>query len=132
MKRVLLVVVVALVIVAFFAYRYYNKPHRSIDDETGIAVDASALFDVFESNETKANALYLDKVVKVNGKVSSLSINQEGKQVVILETKDPMFGVSCTLDEPVDDIEIGATIVIKGFCKGYLSDVVLTECKLIK
>jgi hypothetical protein len=132
MKKVLLVVVVVLLTVAFFAYRYYNKPHRSLEDEAGIAVDASSLFQAFESNETEANALYLDKVIMVNGKVSSLSINQEGKQVVILETADPMFGVSCTLEEPLVDIEIGTTIAIKGFCKGYLSDVVLTECKLAK
>ncbi len=132
MKKVLLVVVVVLLTVAFFAYRYYNKPHRNLDDETAIAIEASSLFESFEKNETEANALYLDQVLKVRGKVSSESINQEGKQVVVLETYDPMFGVSCTLDSPSDKIEIGIVIELKGFCKGYLSDVVLTGCKVVE
>ncbi len=132
MKKTLIVGLLAVLIAAFIGYKVYNKPHRKLGDEPGIAIKADALLESFIRDEAAANLAYLDKVLEVDGIVSSISINQDGKQVIYLETNDPLFGISCTLDQSVDALDIGESVTIKGFCKGYLSDVVLTSCKIVE
>lgn len=108
---------------------YYNKPHRSVNDETAIAMDAASLFEKFQSNETEANSLFLNKVLEVKGRVGTVALNTEKKSVIFLETNDPIFGINCTLNNNKEGILVGDSIVIKGICTGYLSDVILVRCE---
>lgn len=132
MKRIILLGLLALALIAVSVYRLYNKPHRQLENEKSISVDASTLLKAFEQDESAANAIYLDKVLEVSGSVSSISTNQDGKQVIVLGSHDPMFGISCTMAVESPASKQGDYLIIKGFCKGYLSDVVLTECKVVK
>lgn len=115
----------------FIAYKQYTKPHRSVEEEASIAIEASQLFREFEADEMTANQNYLNKVVSVTGTVVAINTNQEGALVIILETENPMFGVSCTLQEKSDSIKVGNRVTIKGICTGYLSDVVVNRGILI-
>lgn len=99
-----------------------------MNDETAVKVEAAKLFESFKANETEANAAYLNKVLEVKGKVGSMTINAEQKQVFVLETGDPIFGINCTLDTNTTGVSVGDSIVIKGICTGYLSDVILVQC----
>jgi hypothetical protein len=75
-----------------------------------------------------ANKLYLDKVLLIKGSVGSFSKTQAGENTITLSSADPFSGVMASLDTTVSKIlNIGDTIEIKGFCKGYLSDVVITN-----
>jgi hypothetical protein len=116
---------------AFVVYKQYTKPHRTVEEEISIAIDAPRLFNEFESDEITANQNYLNKVLSVTGTVVAITTNQEGASVIILETENPMFGVSCTLQEKNDSIKIGDRVTIKGICTGYLSDVVINRGILI-
>ncbi len=127
MKKWFLIGVIALAAAAAVYFYVMNKPHRSIRDEDGLAVTADSLFLAFQHNETAANAAYLNKVLRVDGKVKSVERNTEGKQVVVLETGDIMFGINCTMDKEQDAKE-GDAIVVKGICTGYLADVVMNQC----
>lgn len=109
------------------AYKMYTKPHRSVEDETAIAIVATELFDAYEKNETAANTKYLNQVLEVTGKVSEVSTNMDGKKVVVLETSSQMFGVRCSMQDSLVSIQVRATTTIKGICTGYLSDVVITN-----
>jgi hypothetical protein len=133
MNRWLIIgVVVFLVISGVVVYSIFFKSHRSVADEVAIQISATELFDRFETNETEMNSLYLDKVIEVNGEVSEIIFNQDGRTVIILATSSPMFGVNCTMEGDSEGIEVGSIVSIKGICIGYLSDVVINRAIIIK
>jgi len=112
----------------------YNKPHRNVAKETGIAVTATELYTRFSSDHIQANQAYLNKVLQVSGRVLTIKNSPYAGPVVILSTGDPMFGVACSLSqvEPsAKPVKPGETITIKGICTGYLSDVVLSNSCLV-
>ena len=131
MKKILIPAVVLLIIGVLSIYGLYNKPHRNVAGENGIVTSAEQIFNDFQSNEAEANLKYLDKVVEVTGKVADVTRNQEGKMVVILDTGDVFGGVACTMAEE-EQYMTGQVVAIKGICKGYLTDVVLTEAIKLK
>lgn len=113
------------------AYKLYTQKHRMIEQEQYTSISASELFKAFEENESLANTKYLNQVIEVTGILSEVLANQENNTVAILQSSDPLFGISCTLEHPASKLSAGDSIVIKGICTGYLSDVVLTHCVLI-
>lgn len=126
--------VFSVLIIAGIGYGLYvwNKPHRDVKDEKGIMVTATAIFDSFTVNETRANTLYLNKAIQVTGEVTDVKKNQDGQTVVYLKTSDPLFGVNCTFKEDPGTLEKGTTISFKGICTGYLSDVIINQGIIIK
>ena len=47
---------------------------------------------------------------------------------VTIEYVHPIFGVSCTLKVADPSLQAGSMATLKGFCSGFLSDVVIREC----
>lgn len=132
MKKYIIVIAVLIVVAAGIAYRMYNKPHRDPASETALEISATELFRAYENDEAAANTLYLDKVLAVGGKVAEITTNHDGMPVIILETESPMFGVSCTMENPKMTLQAGDVVTIKGICTGYLSDVVLIKGTLVE
>ena len=128
-KKIVLVLVVAVIAVSAVVYYQLNKPHRQANVKADIEITASNLATAFETDEAAANKTYLDKVVAVTGQVSEISTNQQGFTIVVLKGTD-MSGVSCTLLEKSPAVEKNSTIRLQGFCNGYLTDVVLDRCVL--
>ncbi|MEP6726118.1 MAG: hypothetical protein ABJC98_09900, partial [Bacteroidota bacterium] len=112
---------------AIIVYRAYNKPHRSAATETAVELTAMRLAAEYEKNEADANKKYLGNAVQVSGTVSEVSFNQQNKPVIVLLGAD-MSGVQCTLQGNALDIKKGDSITIKGFCTGYLTDVIMDRC----
>lgn len=128
MKKILIVSLVLVIGISLFVvYKLYNKPHRDPSSEEALKVSAVELFKLYESNESEANSLYLDKVLEVSGVISEISTNQEQKIIVALETDNSFFGVRCTMTESDVNVSVGQSVSIKGICTGYLSDVVITN-----
>jgi flagellar basal body-associated protein FliL len=132
MKKIILSALVIILLAASAGYYYvfvYSKNKKfDMENAESITIDASALVKSFQENEANANKLYLDKVLLVKGTVGSSSKTQAGENTVTLSSADPFSGVMATLDTTKSNIlNIGDTIVIKGFCKGFLSDVVITN-----
>jgi len=130
-RTILILVAVLFTVGMVYAYMIWNKPQRDVKEETAIAVHAQALFDAYSSNETQANANYLDKAVAVTGEVTQVQTNQQQQQVLTLKTSDPMFGVQCTMKEP-SSATVGSTVTVKGICTGFLMDVVVIDCYMDK
>ncbi|MCU0334050.1 MAG: OB-fold putative lipoprotein [Chitinophagaceae bacterium] len=127
LKRLLLAALVLALAAGAYGWYVWNKPARDVHHETAIAATAQGIFDAYQANEAAANQQYLNKAVAVSGTVNAIKQNQEGKTVVSLATRDPMFGVQCTLKEPVQ-LATHAQVTIKGICTGFLMDVVLIDC----
>jgi hypothetical protein len=130
---IITLLVLILLALSIGAWYIFNKPHRSLEQAELISVSADSLLASYMQNEKIANAKYFDKALAVNGEISELTTNQSGQSVIILKTQDPMAGVVCTLQEiPETGLKIGQQVQVKGFCSGYISDVVLRDCQLIK
>lgn len=115
-------------------YVFYlnHKPHPNVANEKGIAVTAQQIFDEFTANEHLAFQKYGDKAIEVTGEVAEAKKNQDNKTVVLLKTTDPVFGVNCTFKDDPGTLQPGSTITFKGFCTGFISDVVINEGILVK
>ncbi len=122
--------IVAFFIIALSAWYVFYKPVRNILQEKALVIKAEEIYNAFLRDEKKANTIYLDKAIMVSGKISEIKTNQQGQQVIILETRDPIFGVVCTMTKPAF-ITRGTNANIKGFCTGFTNDVILRDCVFI-
>jgi hypothetical protein len=132
-KTVLLSVTILAALAAGYVWLFiWNKPKTNVEQAKGIQVEAKVLFQSYSSNEQQANAAYLEKIVEVTGEVKTVTRNAEGFMVVLLKTDDPMFGINCTLEQNEVVMKEGETVTLKGICTGYLTDVVVIRCIVIK
>jgi len=129
-KSTLVIVLLAIVSVAVgFGLYSYNKGPRDLSAEKAdVSMSANALLTAFQSDETAANGLYLDKVVVVTGTISA--IEKAEVSTITLETGDLMSAIVCELAHPsdIDGRTEGEEVKIKGQCTGFLSDVILVKC----
>lgn len=134
MKKVLLSLIILGALAAGYGYYMYNKPVESLDHKKAdVMVSATQILTDYEADETKANEVYLGKVVEVSGKISEIT-QEEGKRKVHLDTGSPMSLVICELedDQGTEALVVGNDIKIKGQCTGYLSDVILVRATIVK
>lgn len=135
-KAILITVLVYLLIGAFIAYKIANKSHLDISSiSPQISIEATKLIDEFVIDETTANTKYLDKLIAVNGTISSIKIKDE-KGIISLKTDDDFGSILCHLSNEatknISQLENGQSIQIKGICTGFLMDVILVRCEIIK
>lgn len=131
-KTILLIVLMIVIAGAAVGYLQWNKPHPKAEDEAGIPVKSEALFAAFSTDETKANAAYLNKVLEVDGAIGELTKNQDGKTVAVLAAGDPLGGVQCTFRDSSVVLQQGQQVKVKGFCNGYTMVVLLNDCVISK
>lgn len=131
-RALALLVLVVIVVGALFGLREWFKPRRSVADEQAIQMSADSLLAKYSDNETLADSLYLNKAIEVKGKVQAVDTNSDGKTTVLFDSQNPMSSVFCTLREKGIKVQAGTEVAIKGFCSGLTTDVVLTDCVLIK
>lgn len=122
-----LVLVIVLMVISYVWVFYWNKPQQNIKNAKAISIQATELFNEYSTAERTTNDKYIDKIIEVTGEVFSISKNNEGKQVILLKTDDPMFGINCTMEEEAK-VKEGDLVKIKGICTGYLTDVVIIRC----
>ena len=121
-----------LLLAGFLFYNYLFRKHTTVKGNADISITAPKLFSAYSHDEQAANAHYLNKIIEVTGKVTALQKNQDGHSVLILDGNDPLFGISCTLENESTRLHAPEdTITLKGICRGFLSDVVLTDCIVV-
>ena len=120
MKKIILLFLFLVVLVGGYFYVY--KEHRDIaKEEVSYDIAVPTLFSEYQSNESAADAKYLDKTIVVSGKVSSL--NKETQSMVLDEKLFATF-----LDKIPSTIEPNSQIKVKGRLIGY--DSLLEEIKM--
>ena len=137
MKKIILSILVLALIGAAGTYYYafvYSK-NRKFDmvNAEGTSIEAVTLVKAFQENETEANKNYLDKVLLISGTISATDQTQTGDRTLTLSSEDPFAGVMVTLDSTeAATINMNDKVTVKGFCKGFLSDVVITSAIVVK
>lgn len=120
-----------MLLAGIIAASLWYQPHPTAEGEKGTRISAAALQQAYSSNETAANARYLDKVLEVTGTVAATEKNQDGKTVIYLD--DALTGVGCTLRDAGVGVKDGQPVVVKGFCSGSNGmGVALRECVLVQ
>ncbi len=107
----------------------WNKPHPRAEGQKGIAISADSLVALYNTDETAANARFLDKVIAVSGTADEVSTNGEGTQTVLMHAGEA-GNVFCTMRKGKKIANGGpaAAVIIKGFCSGKTIDINLTDC----
>ena len=115
-------------------YQYTRKPPDTRKIKPKAALTASQLVQEFKTDEAKAGAKYIDKVITVSGVISSVE-KKADQATVSLRTEDPLSNVVCSFysDElkSLEGFSEGKNIRIKGNCTGMLSDVILNKCSVV-
>ena len=128
-KRLLLLSALLITAVGLGFYLYvfvFSAKHRTAAEVAGIPVRADSLVMAFEADEVSANARYLKQVLRVTGAVLEKGTNQQGQQTLMLGRAEDFAHVYVTMEQTINTA-VGDTITVKGFCNGFLSDVVLTS-----
>jgi hypothetical protein len=122
LKRNILIFLIAIVVIAVVTgYMMWNKPHQNVKDANAIKITAIDLYKTFTTDSVKAKSTYLNVVVAVSGEVKQVSRNQQNQQVILLKTQTADASVNCTMEENINNVKAGDTIVLKGICSGYIS-----------
>ncbi len=129
------IIIIIVIIGAIAGIYLYNKPQKDMNRQRAdFVLTASELHKEFTADEPAANLKYIGKTLEVTGNITSVNIEQEKVVSVILETSDEISSVICTFRESMDprDINMMKPATLRGELSGFLMDVLLNNCVLIK
>lgn len=151
MKRIGLVALAGIIIAGSIGAYMWFKPHRNVQETKAYAeLKAQDLVNEFTADAAKANAKYLasdgnSKVLIVEGRVSNVTINQNGEKVIVLKDEGAKAGVSATFTQQtssnVESVKAGDIIKVKGAItagNSYDADLdlyehaILVQCDIVK
>ncbi|MGB3149520.1 MAG: hypothetical protein WBB27_02570 [Maribacter sp.] len=118
----------------------YFEFHRSAYSEIAkkeveTYVSSQKLLSVFATNEDLANTIYVEKLIQVEGTIKEITFFNN-RYTILLKGKDDYSYVLCDMLPTEKDVsqklKPNDKVRLKGICKGYLMDVVLLNCVLVK
>ena len=131
--------IVLLLIVAggYYAYHEYTrKPADLASVDAMEKADAASLVSLYETDEQKANKRYLGKPIDVTGTIAEITNQHDTLVNVMLGNPEGLHRVSCLLNvkhtDALKQFKTGDKITIRGICTGYLMDVELNRCVVIR
>ncbi|MBS1505123.1 MAG: hypothetical protein JSS79_00645 [Bacteroidetes bacterium] len=132
MKRVIAIVLIAIVAGAIYGiYLYNKKPTDTRDEKADFEITAVELMKEFTTSEEAASKKYVDKVILVSGTISEIDL---ATATLIIDTTDPLTAITCSFYKEeasaLSHKKSGEAVVIKGKCTGKLTDIVLNNCIL--
>jgi hypothetical protein len=134
--KIVLFIVSFIALSAILAAIYmYNLKHTDMAKaRPDYVITSSLLQKAFEDDETAASAKYIDKILEVSGKIASVESADNSTVNIILLTENDLSGVSCTFPAISDPskFSIGDEITLRGKCSGFLLDVQLKYCAVIR
>jgi hypothetical protein len=134
--KIVLFIVSFIALSAILAALYmYNLKHTDMAKaRPDFVITSSLLQKAFEDDETAASARYIDKILEVSGKIASVESADNNTVNITLLTESDLSGVSCTFPAISDPskFSIGDEITLRGKCSGFLLDVQLKYCAVIK
>ncbi|MDX1700476.1 MAG: hypothetical protein R3250_07665 [Melioribacteraceae bacterium] len=133
MKKVIVSVIILILLVTCYGVYMFTKKTPSLQKVTpDYIVTADDLFDEFESDEKNSIMKYESQVIQVSGTILMVT-KTDSISNVILNAKDAiMGGVNCSFNKLEDSLQNGDTVTIKGRCQGYLTNVILNNCVIVK
>ena len=134
MKKIIVFILLILMIGGAIGFYQFNKKVESLENTAAdYSLSSDDLFDAFDQDESNAQAKFAGKVIEVKGEVLRMNQN-DSTQSLSLKAVNSMMGggVNCSFPKPIEGVNIGDVVRVKCECQGYLMDVVLNNCVLIK
>ena len=115
-----------------FAYIYvFEQPHRNyIHEEASFELTAANLFLDFINNENRSNKIYLNKIIKIEGYITSMKKNKNSVSILLDEKVFCIFNNSL-----IESNRDSSFVRLKGRCTGYddiFMQVTLDNCIIIE
>jgi hypothetical protein len=117
------------------ALHMYNLKHKDLQkSRPDFVITAADLLKAFENDEISANSKYVKKVLEISGTVESVKPGENLTINISLKTESDFSSVICTFQPASNppDIKSGENIILRGECSGFLTDVLLNNCVIIK
>jgi hypothetical protein len=126
--------IVLLCCIAWGLYLFY-KPHSGVENiKPAVTIAATALYQQYNADEKYGDSIFLDKVIEVKGIVSDEQ-KTDSTLNILIKASD-LGGINCSLslkdNKNISMPAIGENITLKGKCTGFLMDVELVDCVVIK
>ena len=139
MKPYLKIAIIAIVLIglagAGTGFYLFNKKNRDLlKTRPDFIVSSIDLQKEFETDESAANVKYGNKIIEVSGIIGSVKSGEEEILSVSLNTGSDFSSVICTFPSKADTSMFtkGSQVTIRGECSGFLMDVLLNNCVIIK
>lgn len=113
----------------------FNKQHKDLSKANpDFVITATDLQKTFEENEAAATAKYVNKIIEVSGTIISVGTGENNVLSISLKTGSDLSSVICTFPAGTEQAKFskGSRITLRGECSGFLMDVLLNNCVLIK
>ena len=113
----------------------YNKQDKNLQKEKpDFVLTSIELQKAFEDNEAASIEKYVNRIIDVTGTIESIKPVEGNITNVILKTGSSLSSVICTLSSVSDPSVLvpGNEVTIRGECSGYLMDVLLNNCAILK
>ena len=114
-----------------------NENSNKKQMEPELSISATELINAYKENEVKADKIYKDKIVEVNGIVDGIDSDMDDKAVVRLSDGDKfsIYTVSCYIDDENQDnaceLKKGENVTIIGKADGeIIGEPVIKDCKI--
>lgn len=129
---VILLTGLAGIITGIYFYNLRNK--NLLKEKPDYTITAEELQKAFESDENASTSKFVNKIVEVTGVISSIEKGENDAFNVALKTGSSMSSVICTFpgDSGISGLAPGQTVTLRGECSGFLLDVLLNNCVLIR
>jgi hypothetical protein len=112
----------------------YNLKHTDMAKaKPDFVITASALQKAFELDEIAASKKYINKILEVSGKISSIKPADKNVVSISLLTESDISSVICTFPAVSDPANFtnANEITLRGECSGFLMDVLMNNCAVI-
>lgn len=129
MKKKVFILGLILIVVAFGVYKYVYQEHRDIaSEDADYKATVGEIFTAFTTNDSLANAKYLDKTVALRGKISNIDFDTK---IITVDEK-----LSARFTEKLsENIKPQDSITLKGRVTGYndlLEEIEMDQCTIVK
>jgi len=133
LKYILIILFLAGITAAIIGLSLYFKKHKDLaSTKPDYVISAVDLQKEFEDNEKTASEKYINKIIEVNGTISSISSADSNNINLSLKTGSDLSSVICTFATTgPSKFTPGEDVTIRGECAGFLMDVLLNNCALI-
>lgn len=138
-KRNIVLLVLSTLLIAFCIYinsKLTAENYIDIENiSTELNVTSNKLVATFMDNEERADKMFSGKIIEITGRVKEVTF-LNNRNTVILYGQNSTSGIICDFDtnqlEEIKDLSKNQKVTIKGVCKGFLKDVVILNCFLMK
>jgi hypothetical protein len=136
-RYLLAAILVIVAILCIYAYKEFMRKPADLDKSDAVAsMAASDLYGLYSNYEDSANKKYLGKILEITGRVVEIENQQDTLLTILLGDSSQSGRVSCLIDKKQNaaakKILVGDVLKLKGICTGYLMDVELNRCVIVK